>query len=249
MAQTDLATLQQERARDALLCFQNVLQLEQQAVDVLVAAGKAIVQLAAKHDQLVSPAVLFQLAVLLRHPDPTVRVGMLRKLHKSFERGQIALKFAALLPLSAVDPVKEYQQLAMATLKQVVKVRAHFVNSAVVRCCRQVLQTHPCLRLSPVVPVSPQVARARTQEMQARQAQDSADAAGVKAKNRVMVQMPEYIVLYLVSVLAHQTNSSAKPEAHEASQEILYFLLQVCSFPTFGLLQRLLLFAVYELTV
>jgi hypothetical protein len=135
VAQTDLATLQQERARDALLCFQNVLQLEQQAVDVLVTAGKAIVQLAAKHDQLVSPTVLFQLAVLLRHPDPTVRVGMLRKLHKSFERGQIALKFAALLPLSAVDPVKEYQQLAMATLKQVVKVRAQFGGSVAPPWC------------------------------------------------------------------------------------------------------------------
>lgn len=151
MVQTDLATLQQERARDALLCFQNVLQLEQQAVDVLVAAGKAIVQLAAKHDQLVSPTVLFHLAVLLRHPDPTVRVGMLRKLHKSFERGQIALKFAALLPLSAVDPVKEYQQLAMATLKQVVKVRAQFGGLVAPHgaLLPAVVQTHPCLRLSP----------------------------------------------------------------------------------------------------
>jgi hypothetical protein len=45
-----------------------------------------------------------------------------------------------------------------------------------------------------------------------------------------MVQMPEYIVLYLVSVLARRTNSSAKPEAYEACQEILYFLLQVLNF-------------------
>jgi hypothetical protein len=36
VAQTGLATVQQERAQAALLCFQNVLQLERQAVDVQV---------------------------------------------------------------------------------------------------------------------------------------------------------------------------------------------------------------------
>jgi hypothetical protein len=89
-----------------------------------------------------TPQVLFQLAALLRHADPTVRVGMLRQLKKAFERRQVTLKFAALLPLSAVDPVKEYQQLAMTILKQVVKVRA--------RCfrCPFVLESHAYIELA-----------------------------------------------------------------------------------------------------
>jgi hypothetical protein len=40
----------------------------------------------------------------------------------------------------------------------------------------------------------------------------------------MMIQMPEYTALYLVSLLAHHPTTT---DAHQADQEILYFLLQV----------------------
>ena len=112
-------------AKELLQVLYGLVTMEQRAIDVqlVLAAGSGILRLASKHDMLVTPPMFFQLTTVVQHTNPTVRAGVLRKMKKAFNQNQLGLKYAAFLATTAVDPMKEYHQNAMAILTQVVQVR------------------------------------------------------------------------------------------------------------------------------
>ncbi|KAK3286294.1 hypothetical protein CYMTET_6144 [Cymbomonas tetramitiformis] len=180
--------------------FETMLSSESSKAKLAVA--KAVLLLARKHENAITPTLMISLTRLMHEQGSEGRMVIIQKLRKQYQatKIQLALRYACLLAFCAVDPLKSVRDLAQQVLQEVV------------RAFRSIAQK--------------QAAQQARRELEASTA-DGTVGCGAPT----LPYMPEYMMTYLISFLAHRADcpdpdEHAPLEAYLPFQRIIEFLLQ-----------------------